>query len=135
MNAAPDPTDLKPGRYRMTAEVEIDEYGVIRPHDTAQMFLVDWWRKRGASVITTDAYAAILAGRRNRVAEHGQLRARVQVLQAEVNRLNALLDEHDAIQRAHRCNPGNPYASLDENADMPQRYVDVHLPEPTEEPA
>lgn len=30
---------------------------------------------------------------------------------------------------------GNPYASLDENAAIPPRYVDVHLPEPTEVPA
>lgn len=25
--------------------------------------------------------------------------------------------------------PGNPYAHIDENTDIPQRYVDVHLPE------
>lgn len=25
--------------------------------------------------------------------------------------------------------PGNPYAHVDENEDMPQRYVDVHLPD------
>ncbi|GHH57539.1 hypothetical protein [Lentzea cavernae] len=30
---------------------------------------------------------------------------------------------------------GNPYASLDENAAIPPRYVDVHLHATTEEPA
>jgi hypothetical protein len=40
-------------------------------------------------------------------------------------------------RRAARTTPstGNPYASLDENAAMPQRVVDVHLPEPAEVPA
>lgn len=29
--------------------------------------------------------------------------------------------------------PGNPYAHIDENADIPQRYVDVELPPLPEE--
>jgi hypothetical protein len=44
-------------------------------------------------------------------------------------------EEKAAAEPATATSSGNPYASLDENAAMPQRVVDVHLPEPTEVPA
>jgi hypothetical protein len=44
-------------------------------------------------------HAAILASRRNQLIETDRLRTQVQELQAEVNRLNRLHDERDAIER------------------------------------
>jgi hypothetical protein len=44
-------------------------------------------------------HATILAGRRNQPIETDRLRTQVQELQAEVNRLNRLHDERDAIER------------------------------------
>jgi hypothetical protein len=95
----PAAPEFKPGRYRLSVDVEIDEHGLLYPHDTGAMHTVEWWLKRNASLITGEDHAAILAGRRNQLAETDRLRAQVQTLQAEVNRLNRLHDERDAIER------------------------------------
>lgn len=84
--------ELKPGKYRVTVELDVDEHGFVYPHDTTQMLTADWWLKHNASFVDTSAYNAMLAGRRNRAAETERLRGQVQQLQAEVNRLTASPD-------------------------------------------
>lgn len=86
------PRELTPGKYRMAVEVEVDEHGFIYPHDTALMLTAEWWQQRNASFTETSAYAAILAGRRNRAAETERLRGQVQEQQAELNRLTVSPD-------------------------------------------
>lgn len=42
-------SDLKPGKYRMTVEVEVDEEGYLLPHDSGEMFMADWWVQNEAT--------------------------------------------------------------------------------------
>jgi hypothetical protein len=95
----PATPELNPGRYRMSVDVEVDEHGLLYPHDTGAMHTTQWWQQRNASFTTAETHAAILAGRRNQLIETDRLRTQVQELRAEVNRLNRLHDERDAIER------------------------------------
>ena len=88
-----------PGKYQMRATVEVDSYGLMYPHDTGEMHFAEWWVQRGATFLSATDQAVIREGRRAQQDESDHLRAQVQALQAEVNRLNKLHDERDAIER------------------------------------
>lgn len=89
-----------PGKYEMRATVEVDSYGLMYPHDTGEMHFVEWWAQRGAAFLDSATHAAIRDSQRAQHEETDRLRAQVQHLQAEVNRLNRLHVERDAIERA-----------------------------------